>query len=62
MCAQEWSGADAVGHTPTADDYVFVPSLRPLLVRRSLHMSGTDPGSWAGHGHRLFAVRGKEPS
>ncbi|WP_328421126.1 hypothetical protein [Streptomyces sp. NBC_00443] len=62
MCAQEYSGADAVGHTPTADDYVFVPSLRPLLVRRSLHMSGTDPGSWAGQGHRLFAVRGKEPS
>lgn len=62
MCAQEHSGADAVGHTPTADDYVFVPSLRPLLVRRSLHMSGTEPGSWAGQGHRLFAVRGKEPS
>ncbi|GHG86071.1 hypothetical protein [Streptomyces lanatus] len=62
MCAQEYSGADAVGHTPAADDYVFVPSLRPLLVRRSLHMSGTDPGSWAGRGHRLFAVRGKEPS
>lgn len=62
MCAQEHSGADAVGHTPTADDYVFVPSLRPLLMRRSLHMSGTDPGSWAGQGHRLFAVRGKEPS
>ncbi|MGW5466760.1 hypothetical protein [Streptomyces chartreusis] len=62
MCAQEHSGADAVGHTPTADDYVFVPSLRPLLVRRSLHLSGTEPGSWAGRGHRLFAVRGKEPS
>ncbi|WP_128434368.1 hypothetical protein [Streptomyces cyaneus] len=62
MCAQEYSGADAVGHTPTADDYVFVPSLRPLLVRRSLHMSGTGPGRWAGQGHRLFAVRGKEPS
>ncbi|WP_051827769.1 hypothetical protein [Streptomyces bicolor] len=62
MCAQEHSGADAVGHTPTADDYVFVPSLRPLLVRRSLYMSGTDPGSWSGQGHRLFAVRGKEPS
>ncbi|MFJ8539388.1 hypothetical protein [Streptomyces sp. NPDC093591] len=62
MCAQEYSGADAVGHTPAADDYVFVPSLRPLLVRRSLHLSGTDPGSWAGRGHRLFAVRGKEPS
>ncbi|MFE4576394.1 hypothetical protein [Streptomyces chartreusis] len=62
MCAQEYSGADAVGHTPTADDHVFVPSLRPLLVRRSLHLSGTEPGSWAGRGHRLFAVRGKEPS
>ncbi|MFJ7077122.1 hypothetical protein [Streptomyces sp. NPDC098781] len=62
LCAQEYSGADVVGHTPTADDYVFVASLRPLLVRRSLHMSGTDPGSWAGQGHRLFAVRGKEPS
>ncbi|QOV34239.1 hypothetical protein IM697_29375 [Streptomyces ferrugineus] len=62
MCAQEYSGADAVGHTPAADDYVFVPSLRPLLVRRELHLSGTEPGSWAGQGHRLFAVRGKEPS
>ncbi|MGC9537337.1 hypothetical protein [Streptomyces sp. UG1] len=62
MCAQEYSCADAVGHTPGADDYVFVPSLRPLLVRRELHLSGTEPGSWAGQGHRLFAVRGKEPS
>ncbi|MGW6731597.1 hypothetical protein [Streptomyces sp. NPDC055013] len=62
MCAQEYSGADAVGHTPAADDYVFVPSLRPLLVRRALHMSDTGPGSWAAQGHRLFAVRGKEPS
>ncbi|MFJ8629928.1 hypothetical protein [Streptomyces sp. NPDC093568] len=62
MCAQEYSGADAVGHTPAADDYVFVPALRPLLVRRSLHLSGTDPGGWTGQGHRLFAVRGKEPS
>ncbi|MGI5379493.1 hypothetical protein ACQEV2_35610 [Streptomyces sp. CA-251387] len=62
MCAQEYSGADAVGHTPTADDYVFVPSLRPLLVRRSLHLSGTAPDRWAAQGHRLFAVRGKEPS
>ncbi|MFE0250992.1 hypothetical protein [Streptomyces sp. NPDC059010] len=62
MCAQEYSGADAVGHTPAADDYVFVPSLHPLLARRALHMSGTAPDSWAGRGHRLFAVRGKEPS
>ncbi|MEV6174489.1 hypothetical protein AB0L99_40575 [Streptomyces sp. NPDC051954] len=62
LCAQEYSGADAVGHTPAADDYVFVPTLRPLLVRRSLLTAGTPPDSWSRAGHRLFAVRGKEPS
>lgn len=62
LCAQEFSGADAVGHTPTADDYAFVPALRPLLVRRSLLDSGIPPDSWSRAGHRLFAVRGKEPS
>ena len=62
MCAQEYAGADAVGHTPTADNYVFVPTLRPMLVRRSLLMAGTPPDSWSREGYRLFAVRGKEPS
>jgi len=62
MCAQEYSGADAVGHTPAADDYVFVPTLRPMLVRRSLLMAGAPPDSWSREGYRLFAVRGKEPS
>ncbi|MBQ1092750.1 hypothetical protein [Streptomyces sp. B93] len=62
MCAQEYSGADAVGSTPAADDYTFVPELTPLLVRRSLLTSGTPPESWAGQGHRLFAWCGKEPT
>ncbi|MER5794946.1 hypothetical protein [Streptomyces sp. NPDC001980] len=62
LCAQEFSGADAVGHTPAADDYAFVPALKPLLVRRSLLDTGTPPDSWSRAGHRLFAVRGKEPS
>ncbi|MEU9449645.1 hypothetical protein [Streptomyces sp. NPDC048277] len=62
LCAQEFSGADAVGHTPAADDYAFVPALTPLLVRRSLVGSGTPPETWSRAGHRLFAVRGKEPS
>ncbi|MFJ9350819.1 hypothetical protein [Streptomyces sp. NPDC101237] len=62
LCAQEFSGADAVGHTPAADDYVFVPALRPLLARRSLLDTGTPPDAWSRAGHRLFAVRGKEPS
>ncbi|MER7837869.1 hypothetical protein ABTY98_18680 [Streptomyces sp. NPDC096040] len=62
LCAQEFSGADAVGHTPAADDYAFVPTLTPLLVRRSLLDTGTPPDTWSRAGHRLFAVRGKEPS
>ncbi|MFJ9707867.1 hypothetical protein [Streptomyces sp. NPDC101234] len=62
LCAQEFSGADAVGLTPAADDYAFVPTLRPLLVRRSLLDSGAPPDTWSRAGHRLFAVRGKEPS
>lgn len=62
LCAQEFSGADAVGHDPAADDYAFVPTLRPLLVRRSLLDAGTPPHAWSRAGHRLFAVRGKEPS
>ncbi|MFE6281995.1 hypothetical protein [Streptomyces sp. NPDC057877] len=62
MCAQEYSGADAVGSTPTADDYVFVPDLTPLLVRRALLESGAPPATWARGGHRLFAWSGKEPT
>ncbi|MFE4666679.1 hypothetical protein ACFRI7_17785 [Streptomyces sp. NPDC056716] len=62
MCAQEHSGADAVGSTPAGDDYTFVPELRPLLVRRSLHTSTTPPELWARQGHRLFACCGKEPA
>lgn len=63
LCAQEHSGADALGHTAAGDDYTFVPALsRPLLVRRSLQLSGIPPESWCGQGYRLFAVRGKEPS
>ncbi|MFI9245918.1 hypothetical protein ACIGXF_25870 [Streptomyces sp. NPDC053086] len=63
MCAQEYSGADALGHAAAGEDYTFVPVLRqPLLVRRSLHLAGAPPESWCGRGHRLFAVRGKEPS
>ncbi|MER6084666.1 hypothetical protein [Streptomyces sp. NPDC001833] len=62
LCAQEFSCADAVGHTPAADDYAFVPALKPLLVRRSLLDTGTPPDTWSRAGHRLFAVRGKEPS
>ncbi|MFJ4687953.1 hypothetical protein [Streptomyces sp. NPDC088789] len=62
MCAQEYSGADAVGSTPAGDDYTYVPELRPLLVRRSLHASGTPPELWARRGHRLFACCGKEPA
>ncbi|GAA3849217.1 hypothetical protein GCM10022403_096090 [Streptomyces coacervatus] len=62
MTAQEWSGADALGHTPADDDYTFVPELRPLLVHRSLYLTGAPPGSWSGRGYRLLAVRGKEPS
>ncbi|MEU6143635.1 hypothetical protein ABZ848_25200 [Streptomyces sp. NPDC047081] len=62
MCAQEYSGADALGHDPADEDYTFVPTLRPLLVRRSLFLSGLPPESWSGRGHRLFAVRGKEPA
>ncbi|MBW8794781.1 MAG: hypothetical protein JF597_14580 [Streptomyces sp.] len=62
LCAQEYSGADVVGHTPAADDYAFVPALKPLLVRRSLLDTGTPPDTWSRAGHRLFAVRGKEPS
>ncbi|MFC4471137.1 hypothetical protein ACFPH6_42745 [Streptomyces xiangluensis] len=60
MCAQEHSGADAVGHTPVDDDYAFVPQLRPALVRRSLFLAGTSADTWSREGHRLFAVRGKE--
>ncbi|MFG2022610.1 hypothetical protein [Streptomyces sp. NPDC048825] len=60
MCAQEYSGADAVGHTPADDDYAFVPDLRPALVRRSLFLAGTSADTWFRKGHRLFAVRGKE--
>ncbi|MYW44846.1 hypothetical protein [Streptomyces sp. SID161] len=63
MCAQEFSGADALGHAADGEDHTFVPALRrPLLVRRSLHLAGAPPESWCGLGHRLFAVRGKEPS
>ncbi|MBA4864722.1 hypothetical protein H1V43_25895 [Streptomyces sp. PSKA54] len=62
MCAQEYSGADAVGHTPAHDDYTFVPMLHPALVRRSLLLSDTPPDSWSSRGYSLFAVRGKEPS
>jgi hypothetical protein len=60
LCAQEYSGADAVGHADADDDYVFVPALRPALVRRSLHLSGVPPQAWASRGHWLFAVRAKE--
>jgi hypothetical protein len=60
MCAQEYSGADAVGHTPADDDYAFVPQLRPALVRRSLFLAGAPADTWSRKGHRLFAVRGKE--
>ncbi|MFE9773378.1 hypothetical protein ACFYOV_17180 [Streptomyces sp. NPDC005931] len=60
MCAQEYSGADAVGHTPTDDDYTYVPRLRPALVRRSLFLAGTPADTWSHQGYRLFAVRGKE--
>ncbi|MET8452654.1 hypothetical protein [Streptomyces sp. NPDC005209] len=63
MCAQEYSGADALGHAPGGEDFTFVPALRrPLLVRRSLHRAGAPPEAWCGQGYRLFAVRGKEPS
>ncbi|WDV56643.1 hypothetical protein PV963_43205 [Streptomyces coeruleorubidus] len=60
MCAQEYSGADAVGHTPADDDYAFVPEMRPVLVRRSLLLAGTPADTWSRDGYRLFAVRGKE--
>lgn len=60
MCAQEYSGADAVGHTPADDDYAFVPELRPALVRRSLHLAGAPADTWSREGYRLFAVRWKE--
>lgn len=62
MCAQEYSGADAVGHTVADDDYLFVPVLTPLLVRRSLHLAGAPPEDWLDLGYRLFAVHGKESS
>ncbi|OIJ64778.1 hypothetical protein [Streptomyces mangrovisoli] len=62
MCAQEWSDADALGHTTADDDYVFVPALDPLLVRRELHLGGLPPDAWSTRGHRLFAVRAKETS
>ncbi|ARP73217.1 hypothetical protein LK07_29405 [Streptomyces pluripotens] len=63
MCAQEHSGADALGRAGAAADYTFVPELRwPLLVRSSLHTAGTPPETWCGQGYRLFAVCGKEPS
>ncbi|MGP4008487.1 hypothetical protein [Streptomyces sp. 4N124] len=62
MCAQEYSGADVVGHTVADDDYIFVPALAPLLVRRSLHLAGAPPEDWLGLGYRLFAVHGKESS
>ncbi|MEU3524567.1 hypothetical protein AB0E62_11945 [Streptomyces sp. NPDC038707] len=63
LCAQEYSGADALGHAAGGADYTFVPELRrPLLVRRSLHLTGAPAESWCGRGYRLFAVRGKEPS
>ncbi|MBA2949514.1 hypothetical protein [Streptomyces himalayensis] len=60
MCAQEYSGADAVGHTPADDDYAFVPELRPALVRRSLHLADAPADTWSREGYRLFAVRWKE--
>ncbi|MFJ3231754.1 hypothetical protein [Streptomyces sp. NPDC086787] len=62
MCAQEYSGADALGRTPADDDYTFVAALRPQLVRLALHRAGTPPEAWSALGHRLFAVRAKEPS
>ncbi|MHC3468974.1 hypothetical protein ACYF6T_09690 [Streptomyces sp. 7R007] len=62
MCAQERSGADALGATPADDDHVFVPVLRPLLVRRPLFASGLPPEDWSAHGHRLLAVRAKATS
>ncbi|MFF4501533.1 hypothetical protein [Streptomyces sp. NPDC001401] len=62
MCAQEHSGADALGHTPADEPYTFVPALHPLLVRLPLFLSGLPPESWSGRGHRLFAVPGKESS
>ncbi|MEU3979030.1 hypothetical protein AB0F77_02805 [Streptomyces sp. NPDC026672] len=63
MCAQEHSGADALGRTAADDDHTFVTALsRPLLVRRSLHLAGTPHETWSAAGHRLFAVRGKESS
>ncbi|MEU9335732.1 hypothetical protein AB0D49_21540 [Streptomyces sp. NPDC048290] len=62
LCAQEYSGADAVGSTPAGDDYTFVPELRPLLVSRALLATGVPPELWARRGHRLFACCGKEPA
>ncbi|MEU3250625.1 hypothetical protein [Streptomyces sp. NPDC006997] len=62
LCALEFSGADAVGDTPTADDYLYVPEVRPLLARRSLLASGGPPETWARQGYRLFAWCGKEPA
>ncbi|MET8824881.1 hypothetical protein ABZX40_25125 [Streptomyces sp. NPDC004610] len=62
LCAQEYSGADAVGPTPAGDDYTFVPELRPLLVSRELYVCGDPPELWARRGHRLFACCGKEPA
>jgi hypothetical protein len=66
VCAQECTGADAVGFVAgaTGDDlgdlgaYVFVPTLTPRLTRRSLHRSGMPPDSWSRRGYRLLGIRG----
>ncbi|WP_165989819.1 hypothetical protein [Streptomyces sp. YIM 98790] len=77
MCAQECSGADAVGFAGPAgpagpagrpgpedrwpDAPCFVPALEPALARTALLLSGGDPGSWFRRGYRLYAIPRGEP-
>jgi hypothetical protein len=63
VCAQEGTGADAVGFVAAAagdgsGDYTFVPELVPQLVRRSLYLSDLPPQTWSQRGYRLAAIRG----
>ncbi len=64
VCAQECTDADAVGFVDadgTDDglgDFVFVPSLNPGLVRRSLHYSDVPAPAWSRRGYRLLGIRG----
>ncbi|SFD07200.1 hypothetical protein [Streptomyces aidingensis] len=72
MCAQECSGADAIGFPvaagpgagpgdPGPEAHRFVATLEPALVRSALLRTGGTPEDWFRRGFRLYAVPRGEP-